>query len=453
MRFMHTGGVIAIHAANEAGYAVEMDLREKRIFKNQPGEQLFSIVCIRPFNRLFKHIHCNQQHMSTLDVALRGKNKSGTVSVKKSAIVGLGLMVLIASVSFGQTCTVTGASPLDWTNPGPNCSEGGNAGSKSILKIPSGFTVIFDDNADTWTGTQIEVYGTLTITASPIINASIVVMNGGRLNISGKLSLGSASPTCNYTLAIRTGGVADVGGTGSDRLAICGQEIMKGNGGCNDCGGTNSGKCAYNGSPYCEPSGGFTGPTGYYEGGYDGTLPVKLLNFQAAAEDEAVNLSWTTTTERDLLKFVLQRSENGIDFQDIAEIAGSGANTDNVETSYSFKDKAPLLGFNYYRLKSVDLDETFEFLGLELVKFNGSKHMSVYPNPSSGNSFQVQTNFRPAEDDYIVVSNAMGVDILHFAVNNFDGTVAFENKLLPGVYLVSYVSADFKEVSRVIVRN
>lgn len=182
-------------------------------------------------------------------------------------------------------------------------------------------------------------------------------------------------------------------------------------------------------------------------------MPVKLLSFEAVAEAEAVSLSWTTTTEKDLLKFVLQRSDNGIDFHDIGEVAGSGADTDNIETSYSFTDKAPLLGFNYYRLKSVDLDNTFEFLGLELVKFSGSKHMSVYPNPSSGNSFQVQTNFRPSEDDYIVVSSALGVDILRFAVNNFDGNIAFENKLQPGVYLVSYISADFKEVSRVIVKN
>lgn len=378
----------------------------------------------------------------------------GPVSVKRSAIVGLGLMVLIASVSFGQTvCTVTNPSPYYWNNPGATCSEGGNASTKSILRIPAGTTVYFNSVDDTWTGTQMEVYGTVNIVAGVTINANVVVMNGGRINISAKLTLGTGDPGCNYTLAVRTGGLVDVGDTGSDRLSICGEEIMKGNGTCNSCGGTNSGKCAYNGSPYCEPTGGFKGPTGYYQGGYDGTLPVKLLNFAAAAESEAVNLSWTTTTEKNLLKFVLQRSDNGIDFQDIGEVAGSGADTDNIETSYSFTDKAPLLGFNYYRLKSVDLDNTFEFLGLELVKFNGSKHMTVYPNPSSGNSFQVQTNFRPAEDDYIVVSSALGVDILHFAVNNFDGKIAFENKLQPGVYLVSYVSADFKEVSRVIVKN
>lgn len=404
---------------------------------------------------MFKHIYRNQQHMSALEVILTvGKNKLGPVSVKKSAIVGLGLMVLIASVSFGQTCTLSGTGTINWNNASPPaCSEGGNAGSKTILKIPSTVTLVFDSNGDTWTGTQIEVNGALTVNFDVTINASIVVMNGGDVNLQSKLNLGTGGAGCNYTLAIRTGGVVDVGSTGSDRLAICGADIMKGNGGCNSCGGTNSGKCTYNGNPYCEPSGGFAGPIGYYKGGYDGTLPVKLLNFQVVAEGEAVNLSWTTTTEKDLLKFVLQRSDNGIDFHDIGEVAGSGADTENIETSYSFTDKVPLLGFNYYRLKSVDLDNTFEFLGLELVKFNGSKHMTVYPNPSSGNGFQMQTNFSPAENDYIVVSNALGVDILHFAVNNFDGNIAFENKLQPGVYLVSYVSADFKEVSRVIVKN
>lgn len=392
--------------------------------------------------------------MSTLDVSLvnLGKNKLGLGSVKKIAIVGLGLMFLFTSVTFGQTCTVTGTSPLNWVNPGPNCTEGGNAGSKTFLVIPAGFTLTFDSNADTWTGTTIEVYGTLNITASPVINSSIVVMSGGRVNISGKLSLGSSNG-CGYSIAVRSGGVVDVGGTGSDRLAICGVEVMKGNGGCNDCGGTYSGTCAYNNQPYCEPAGGFTGPTGYYQGGYDSTLPISLLYFNAEDNGRAVGVEWATATEKDLLKFVVQRSQNGIDFRDIGEVEGAGHNTNNFKTVYSFTDKTPLLGFNYYRLKAIDLDESSEFFGMEMVKFSGSKHMTVYPNPSSGSAFHIETNFSPSEHDYIRVSNALGVDIVKLDVNHFQGQITFDNKLQPGVYLVSYISSDFKEVSRLIVRN
>jgi hypothetical protein len=373
--------------------------------------------------------------------------------MKKAILAGFWVLSLTYTyVSFGQTCTVTGTSPLDWANPGPGCTEGGNAGSKTVLIIPAGFTLNFDSNDDTWTGTRIEVYGTLNVSANPTINGSIFVKNGGRVNITGKLSLGS-SAGCGYIFSIQNGGVVDVGGTGSDRLTICGVDIMKGNGACNSCGGTNSAQCTYNGNPYCEPTGGFIGPLGYSQGGYDSTLPVTLLYFHAAEEGELVNIKWATTYEKDFLKFVVQRSQNGIDFQDIGEVAGAGRDIDNTETKYSFEDKIPLLGMNYYRLKGIDLDDSFEFFDVQAAKFSGSKHMTVHPNPSSGETIYIETNFSPSEHDRIHVSNAMGIDILSLAASDFNGQLTFENKLLPGVYFVTYISQNFKEVSRLIVKN
>ena len=141
------------------------------------------------------------------------------------------------NLAYTQNCTVTGTSPLNWANPGPTCTEGGNAGGKSVLIIPAGFTLDFDSNGDTWSGTRIEIFGTLIISKDVTINSSIDVKNGGRLNLQSKLSMGTAAG-CGYNLTIRPGGLVDVGSTGSDRLSICGVELMKGNGSCNTCGGT-----------------------------------------------------------------------------------------------------------------------------------------------------------------------------------------------------------------------
>ena len=97
-----------------------------------------------------------------------------------------------AQLSYAQTCTVTGTSPLNWANPGPSCVEGGNAGGSTILVIPAGFTLNFNSNGDTWTGTRIEVYGTLNISFDVTINSSIAVYGGGQLNLDAKLSLGTS---------------------------------------------------------------------------------------------------------------------------------------------------------------------------------------------------------------------------------------------------------------------
>src|SRR5689334_21468545 len=99
-------------------------------------------------------------------------------------LVGVGASILATP----QNCTITGTSPLNWNNASvPSCSEGGTASGKSVLIIPAGFTLVFDSNGDTWTGTRIDVYGTLDITFDVVINANITVYNGGLVTLYKKL--------------------------------------------------------------------------------------------------------------------------------------------------------------------------------------------------------------------------------------------------------------------------
>ncbi|HEX8039888.1 MAG TPA: T9SS type A sorting domain-containing protein, partial [Chryseosolibacter sp.] len=364
------------------------------------------------------------------------------------------LFLLAGTLSYAQTCTVTGTSPLNWPTNGAGivCSEGGNATGKTTLIIPAGFTVVFNDNGDTWTGTTIEVYGTLNVTASPTINSSIVVNNGGTLSISGKLALGSSSG-CPYNLIVRSGGTVDVASTGTDRLTICGVEVMKGAGACNDCGGTNSGQCPYNGQPYCEPAGGFTGPTGFDQGGFNSTLPVKLLFFRTALDGEKVKLDWATAVEENFYKFVIQRSTDGLTFEEIGEVPGQGSNIYGIESQYAFVDEAPLSGLSYYRLKAVDLDESFEYFGVRAVKVIGSRKLVVYPNPSSGNAISFRTNFSPAESDRVILMDQLNSEVFNDLVSQTGSTIVLKNKLTAGIYMIRYVSRDFEQTARVVVRN
>jgi hypothetical protein len=228
---------------------------------------------------------------------------------------------------------------------------------------------------------------------------------------------------------------------------------MKGNGDCNDCGGTNSGKCAYNGDPYCEPAGGFTGPTGYGENGYDAALPIKLLYFKVRQADQSIVLDWSTSMEENFEKFIIQRSQNGLAFHNIGEIASQGRDIYNITTDYSFEDKSPLLGYNYYRLKAVDWDGYNETFEVKAFKLTGGKHLSVYPNPSSGSSLFVETNFNPSENDQIVITNNLGIELYRTQPKQVNNEFTFQNILSPGMYFVKYISPSFTETSKVIVRQ
>ena len=376
--------------------------------------------------------------------------------MKKLLLLAACIISVLAATA--QTCTLTGAGTVNWATDGTGlvCSEGGSPVGKTTVVIPAGMTLVFNDNDDTWAGTTIEVNGVMEITANPVVYASIRVKDGGSLALVGKLAIGTTPPAgeeCDYSLLIDGGGSVTVGSNAADRLSICGKDVMKGAAGgqCNDCGGTNSGQCPYDGKPYCEPTGGFTGPSGYDDDGYDASLPVTLLYFKAMDSDEAVSLQWATTMEENFYKFLVQRSSDGLTFENIAEVEGRGFNIYETESRYSFLDEAPLLGMNYYRLKAVDLDNSYEYSPVKVVKMSGSKKFAVYPNPSNGLAIAFRANFSPQENDRIFLIDQLGVEVFSEVATSNENTIVFESALKPGVYMLRYVSRDFEQVSRVVI--
>lgn len=84
------------------------------------------------------------------------------------------------------------------------------------------------------------------------------------------------------------------------------------------------------------------------------TLPVSLTSFSGKQENSGIRLNWATASELNNNHFELLRSANGKDFASITTIAGNG--TSNQANTYSYLDRAPEAGTNYYKLKQVDND-------------------------------------------------------------------------------------------------
>jgi hypothetical protein len=110
-------------------------------------------------------------------------------------------------------------------------------------------------------------------------------------------------------------------------------------------------------------------------------LPVTLTSFLAAEDGEVVNVTWATSIEEHVKHFEVLRSSNGIDFITIGMVNAG-------QKTYLFKDKQPVKGCNYYRLKSVDKDGSFSLSTIVLVNLkNGAGVISsLYPNPATGNA-------------------------------------------------------------------
>jgi len=85
-----------------------------------------------------------------------------------------------------------------------------------------------------------------------------------------------------------------------------------------------------------------------------GSLPIKLILFQATLNNGIVRLEWSTAAEVNNNFFTVERSDDGIHFDALLKKPGAGNSTEILR--YSAADNEPLNGYSYYRLRQTDFD-------------------------------------------------------------------------------------------------
>jgi len=112
-------------------------------------------------------------------------------------------------------------------------------------------------------------------------------------------------------------------------------------------------------------------------------LPVTLMNFEAKRNGSVNNLSWVTSQEINASKFIIERSTDGRNFNEIGYVAAFG--NSSTAKNYRFVDPTPNKGNNYYRLKLINNDNSFRLSEIKNVKHLSFAEMTVSPNPVAQN--------------------------------------------------------------------
>lgn len=111
------------------------------------------------------------------------------------------------------------------------------------------------------------------------------------------------------------------------------------------------------------------------------TLPVELLELEARPHQQVIFVEWTTATEHGADYFEVQRSDDNNNFTAIGQVNAVGDAL--FPNDYRFTDTAPLRGANYYRLRQVDRDGSFEFSQSVVAFMNGNgQRPALFPNPA-----------------------------------------------------------------------
>lgn len=172
-------------------------------------------------------------------------------------------------------------------------------------------------------------------------------------------------------------------------------------------------------------------------GGF-GALPVRLVRFEAKKIDEkSVKLTWQTATETNNLRFEIERSGNGNEFERIGTIDGAG--NSNAIKNYQFIDYQALEGINYYRLKQIDTDGTFHYSSLRSVRMNNQVTIIAFPNPFE-NQFNLQFERLISENLTIEIRDVLGNIVQTNTLIKGNQIFPIQTRNLPkGIYFVSFV--------------
>jgi len=177
-------------------------------------------------------------------------------------------------------------------------------------------------------------------------------------------------------------------------------------------------------------------------GGFIGctALPLDLLSFTGKNKDSYNLLQWKTANGNENDYFEIERSNYSRNFITIGVV--------NFEPvySYSFIDKHPGNGTNYYRLKQTGVDNSVTYSEIITVtnRHAGNLSIEIYPNPGGG-----KTRLRSSGIiDNLRISNLAGQTIYTNKPGQKDISLEFDHA---GVYFIQIISADKMVVRKIIV--
>lgn len=183
-------------------------------------------------------------------------------------------------------------------------------------------------------------------------------------------------------------------------------------------------------------------------GGTPSLLPLELIEFTGHNENAVNILNWKTATELNTKNFVIEKSANGIEYEEIGVVQAAGNSFTTKD--YTFTDTNPYNAENIYRLRMVDIDESFKYSKLISIKIRDNKHIAqefkienIYPNPTKEKVF-IDLNVTEERTSYdFIIFNIFGQVVKKEPLTLTKGRNVIElnaSDYVAGEYFLSFIN-------------
>lgn len=180
-------------------------------------------------------------------------------------------------------------------------------------------------------------------------------------------------------------------------------------------------------------------------------LPVSLISFTAVKNSHHIDVKWSTASEMNNDYFVVEKSNDGVTFDDMIQVDGAG--NSNSVLNYSAVDEVPFTGNNFYRLRQVDFDGKATLSRIiNVAMSNELTPVTFYPNPVKDIISIEYPTYSQNTVEFIIYT-IQGQQVKSFSVEPHDGMVRnnFDlTALASGSYWLKAVSDESVQAVRII---
>jgi hypothetical protein len=167
-----------------------------------------------------------------------------------------------------------------------------------------------------------------------------------------------------------------------------------------------------------------------YSGGSQ--TSVRFVAFSSKKETGGMRLTWRVHEEDKLLRYEIERSTNGINFEKIAIVPAK------AQEEYSYIDPKPMAGQSFYRIKGVDIDAKYGYSTVLSID-NGTSGVVFKAFPTIVQS-QLTIQHDPAgSDTHVTITNQDGKTVKNLipAKGSME-TVVDLSTIVRGIYVMKY---------------
>lgn len=176
-------------------------------------------------------------------------------------------------------------------------------------------------------------------------------------------------------------------------------------------------------------------------------LPIELLSFTGSKIEDGHLLRWLTAGTYNVSGFELERSADAKLYSTI-NVQDAASNSQHNE--YSYVDRAPLVGNNFYRLKIHSSNGSYKYSNTVLLRTSadGQHGFVLYPNPTASILHIVSSGIGNNEKIDILVLDMSGKVVLKTATLGSQPTSINVAHLANGAYLMLLQYQGAKEAIR-----